>query len=64
MCEKSAVWDVEVCKRGIHVPVCDRHKNDAAIDLSRKGELVLRPLKADPKPACAYLVEQEVVSHD
>lgn len=56
MCEKPAVWDVEVQGRGVHIPVCKDHKNDAAIELSRKGDLVLRLVKVPPEK-CAYLLE-------
>jgi hypothetical protein len=59
MCDQAAVWDVEVKGRSEHIPVCKGHKNDAAISLCRRGELVLRPVKATPAPTCAYLSDQE-----
>lgn len=62
MCEKNATWDAEVYKRGIHILVCDDHRKEAAIELCRRGELILRPLTSSEAGTSAYLRDQEATN--
>lgn len=56
-CDKTAVWDVEMQRSGRHVLICKNHKSKAAIDLSKKSELLMRPIDPSKSSQCAYVLD-------